>query len=122
MPVEDMAASASSFMLMRSLGATIGIVRLDLFVAIQTNDAPKTKIDFQQSISGAVLSTSLQKRLQGIPGYTFTGTPTTSQAYQALQHIEPASVRQEVLHEFSRALAVRFNLFYLSSPVLVRKR
>ncbi|CED83450.1 Predicted transporter (major facilitator superfamily) [Phaffia rhodozyma] len=88
MPVSDMAATSSSFLLTRTLGATTGI-----------------------SISGAVLSTSLARRLDRIDGYTFTGTPTTSDDYHALQLVQPASVRQEVLHGFSESLSMLFKIY-----------
>lgn len=83
MPLGDMAASASSFMLVRSLGATTGI-----------------------SIAGSVLATRQQALLAGVQGYTFVGVPSTRAEYDAMQNLQPESLRLQVLGAFADSFQV----------------
>lgn len=83
MPLGDMAASASSFMLVRSLGATTGI-----------------------SIAGSVLATRQQALLAGVQDYTFVGVPSTRAEYDAMQNLQPESLRLQVLGAFADSFQV----------------
>ncbi|KAI5118065.1 hypothetical protein M0805_006328 [Coniferiporia weirii] len=81
MPLKDMATSTATFTLIRTLGGTVGI-----------------------SVGDTIFSTQVAQRLAKIPGYTATsGSAITS--YTGLSKIEPESLRQQVLHAYTRSLA-----------------
>ncbi|THH08149.1 hypothetical protein EW145_g2898 [Phellinidium pouzarii] len=83
MPLKDMATTTGTFTLIRTLGGTVGI-----------------------SVGDTIFSTQVVQRLAKIPGYTSTaggGSQITS--YTGLTQIQPVSLRQEVLHAYTRSLA-----------------
>ncbi|ORY34557.1 major facilitator superfamily domain-containing protein [Naematelia encephala] len=82
MPIKDMAASTSAWVLVRSLGATIGLAVLT-----------------------AVLNSSLRARFEKIEGYgTVFQIPTGSQGYAALKDLPDGPTKTAVLKAFSDSL------------------
>lgn len=84
MPLREMAASTSSWMLCRALGSTTSI-----------------------SIVGSILASRQDHLLRGIPGYEFVGVPSTRSDYEALHRVEPLEVRAEVLGAMAESFTVR---------------
>ncbi|KAF7970050.1 hypothetical protein HWV62_25286 [Athelia sp. TMB] len=82
MPLKDMATSTSAYILVRALGGTIGI-----------------------SIGGAIYASELQHKLPQISGYSPTGSYTDTSNLSGLIHIEPDSLRQEVLHVYTKSVS-----------------
>jgi len=83
MPIKQMAVSTSTFMLIRTLGATIGI-----------------------SIGDTIYASELQRRLPLIQGYSPPGgSYSVTNNVAGLSHIEPLAVRNQVLHAYTESLA-----------------
>ncbi|KAM0751529.1 MFS general substrate transporter [Meredithblackwellia eburnea MCA 4105] len=91
-PVADMATATASLGLLRQLGGTISI-----------------------SVSGAIYSSELTKRLSGIAGYTAPTSSALSGNVGGLTKIEPISLRNEVLHAYTRSISV---IWEVTAPIL----
>lgn len=93
MPLRDMATSTSAFVLIRTLGGTIGI-----------------------SIGQAIWSSELRRRLSSIPGYhTDTSPGALAQNVPILKNIQPEAVRQQVLHAYAKSIST---IWIVDTPVL----
>ncbi|EJU01144.1 MFS general substrate transporter [Dacryopinax primogenitus] len=79
MPLNAMASVTSAFFLLRMLGSTIGI-----------------------AIGGTIMNTQLAQRLPA----QYQSLSNANIDYRTLWNIEPASVRQEVLHAFAKSIGV----------------
>jgi hypothetical protein len=84
MPLREMAASTSSWMLCRALGSTTSI-----------------------SIVGSILASRQDHLLRNIPGYDFVGVPSTRSDYEAIHRVEPPEVRHLVLGALAESFTVR---------------
>ncbi|PVF96646.1 MFS general substrate transporter [Serendipita vermifera] len=82
MPLRDMATTTSASILLRFLGGTIGI-----------------------SIGDAIYESGLRHRLPRIQGYNPGGEGMTNNI-QGLKNIQPPELRQQVLHAYTRSLAL----------------
>lgn len=82
MPLKDMATSTSTMAVLRFLGGTIGI-----------------------SVGQAVYESGLRARLPAIQGYNPERSGMTNDL-RGLVNIEPESVRNDVLHAYTRSLAL----------------
>lgn len=92
MPLKNMATSIAALNLLRTLGGAVGI-----------------------AVGDTVFATELPKRLAKISGYDKSSTAaTTSGDYASLSHIEPESLRQQVLHAYTRSLAT---IYIVSLPI-----
>lgn len=94
MPLKDMATSTATFTLLRTLGGTVGI-----------------------SVGDTIFSTELVKRLARVPGYTGSsaasgGSGITS--FTGLTQIQPVSLREQVLHAYTRSLAT---IYIVAVPI-----
>lgn len=98
MPLEDMAAATSAWVLVRSFGATIGeratvLIRLISGIAIFT----------------AVLNDGLRARFEAIPGYgTLFEVPTNTEGYHAIHDLPEGEIRSSVLTAFADSFRVSY--------------
>lgn len=84
MPWRDMAASTSTWVLMRSLGATVGL-----------------------AIFTAILNTGIRQRFVKIPGYgTVFQVPEGTTGYKALHDLPEGETRTQVLEAFADSVKV----------------
>ena len=84
MPLKEMAAATSAWLLTRSLGGSIGL-----------------------AVFTAVLNTSLRSKFQQIPGYGVDFTvPESAAGYQALQNMPDGTTKTNVLRAFSDSLGI----------------
>ncbi|KZP30714.1 MFS general substrate transporter [Athelia psychrophila] len=88
MPLKDMATSTSAYILVRALGGTIGI-----------------------SVGGAIYASELARKLPQIPGYSPTGSYADTSNLSGLIHIQPDSLRQEVLHAYTTSVSAIWLVF-----------
>lgn len=86
MPLKDMATSTATFTLIRTLGGTVGI-----------------------SVGDTIFTTELVKRLAKIPGFASNsstgGAAAAFAGFTGLTQIQPVSLREQVLHAYTRSLA-----------------
>ncbi|TDL15953.1 MFS general substrate transporter [Rickenella mellea] len=82
MPLKDMASTTSTFILLRTLGGTVGI-----------------------SIGDTIFVSLLRNKLVQIQGYSAGGSDALTSNLSSLAHIEPVAVRQQVLHAYTKSLA-----------------
>lgn len=88
MPLKDMATSTATFTLIRTLGGTVGI-----------------------SVGDTIFTTELVKRLAKVPGYASSSAAQSSgggvaiTSFTGLTQIQPVSLREQVLHAYTRSLA-----------------
>ncbi|KAJ7476981.1 MFS amino acid permease [Mycena galericulata] len=93
MPVKDMATSSTTFGLFRLLGSTIGI-----------------------SIGQAVWTGVVRGRLSKISGLTLDlSGAALADSVRAIQTIEPDSVRQQVLHAYTKGVSA---IWLLDTPII----
>ncbi|KAJ7661600.1 major facilitator superfamily domain-containing protein [Mycena polygramma] len=93
MPVKDMATSSTTFGLFRTLGSTIGI-----------------------SVGQAIWSGVLRQRISKIPNLTLdlSGAALADSARQ-IQFIQPESVRQQVLHAYTKGVSA---IWLVNTPII----
>ncbi|CAG7851758.1 Uncharacterized MFS-type transporter C1399.02 [Serendipita indica DSM 11827] len=82
MPLKDMATSTSTLSLLRFLGGTIGL-----------------------SVGNAVYQSGLRRRLPRIEGYN-PGSYGMTNNVQGLHEIQPPELRDQVLHAYTRSIAL----------------
>ncbi|EJD03252.1 MFS general substrate transporter [Fomitiporia mediterranea MF3/22] len=87
MPLKDMATSTSVFVLIRTLGGTVGI-----------------------SVGNTIFLSELPDRLSRVPGYSSSMTSGLVD-YTAISRIQPDSLRLQVSHAFTRSLATIYIAF-----------
>ncbi|KAG7096588.1 hypothetical protein E1B28_004007 [Marasmius oreades] len=95
MPLSEMATSTTAFLLFRNLCGSIGL-----------------------SVGNVIFANTLRKRLpQDAPGYDTTGKTISELTNQLrdLVFIEPAGLRQEVLHAYTRSVSL---MWIVCTPVL----
>ncbi|KDQ21898.1 hypothetical protein BOTBODRAFT_26305 [Botryobasidium botryosum FD-172 SS1] len=93
MPISDMATSTAALGLIRTISGTIGI-----------------------SAGNAIYTSELRKRLPLIAGYTFDSSSVDgTNDVRGLVHIQPASLRQEVLHAYSESVSM---IWIVCTPLL----
>ncbi|KAJ7745413.1 MFS amino acid permease [Mycena maculata] len=93
MPVKDMATSSTTFGLFRLLGSTIGI-----------------------SVGQAIWSGVLRGRLAKISGVTLDlSGAALADSVRAIQNIEPDSVRQQVLHAYTKGVSA---IWLVNTPII----
>ncbi|KAJ7314253.1 major facilitator superfamily domain-containing protein [Mycena albidolilacea] len=104
MPVKDMATSSTTFGLFRSLGSTIGV---SVGQAIWSGVSYPTH--------AAVLQV-LRQRLSKISGLTMdlSGAALADSARQ-IQSIEPESLRQQVLHAYTKGVSA---IWLINAPII----
>ncbi|KAL5528489.1 hypothetical protein ACEPAF_7625 [Sanghuangporus sanghuang] len=90
MPLKDMATSTAAFVLIRTLGGTVGISVGDTIFQSELTDRLATVSGFNSSMSS------------GITDYT------------SIQRIQPDSLRQQVTHAFTRSLAT---IYIVMTPI-----
>jgi hypothetical protein len=84
MPVQDMAASMSAWILLRSIGAAVGL-----------------------AVFTALLNADMRKRFEKIPGYgTEFEVPGSVEGYRRLQELSP-DLKPVVLRAFANSFRVR---------------
>jgi hypothetical protein len=84
MPLKEMAASTSAWLLTRSLGGTLGI-----------------------AIFQAVISTGLESRFPKLQGYgTDFNTPHDLEGYHQIHNLSDAQERDDALNAFSDSIRV----------------
>ncbi|EJD03251.1 MFS general substrate transporter [Fomitiporia mediterranea MF3/22] len=89
MPLKDMATSTAVFVLLRTLGGTVGI-----------------------SVGDTIFQSELPDRLAKIPGYNAASMSASGFLdYTSISHIQPDSLRQQVTHAFTRSLATIYIAF-----------
>ncbi|KAL5523988.1 hypothetical protein ACEPAG_8161 [Sanghuangporus baumii] len=81
MPLKDMATSTAAFVLLRTLGGTVGI-----------------------SVGDTIFQSELTDRLANVPGFS-SSTSSGITDYTSIQRIQPDSLRHQVTHAFTRSLA-----------------
>ncbi|KAJ6579540.1 MFS amino acid permease [Mycena vulgaris] len=93
MPVKDMATSSTTFGLFRSLGSTIGV-----------------------SVGQAIWSGVLRDRISKISGLTLdlSGAALADSIHQ-IQSIEPESVRQQVIHAYTKGVST---IWIVNTPII----
>ncbi|KAF8531468.1 major facilitator superfamily domain-containing protein [Gautieria morchelliformis] len=83
MPVKDMATATATMGLMRTLGATIGV-----------------------SVGQAIWTSELRRRAVSIPNFGLSiQSGALVDSVRHIQHIQPKSLRQEVLHAYSKSIS-----------------
>ncbi|EJD03253.1 MFS general substrate transporter [Fomitiporia mediterranea MF3/22] len=87
MPLKDMATSTAVFVLLRTLGGTVGI-----------------------SVGDTVFQSELPGRLAKVPGFSSIVSSGFTD-FTSLSRIQPDSLRQQVLHAFTRSLATIYIVF-----------
>ncbi|GJJ12694.1 hypothetical protein Clacol_006938 [Clathrus columnatus] len=93
MPLKDMATSTAAMVLIRTLGGTIGI-----------------------SVGQAIWSSELVKRLPSISGFHADTSPgALAQSVPSLKNIQPASVRQQVIHAYAKSIST---IWLVDTPIL----
>ncbi|KAF8586490.1 MFS general substrate transporter [Ramaria rubella] len=93
MPLKDMATSTAAFVLIRTLGGTVGI-----------------------SVGQAIWSSELRKRIANIPGYhTDTSAGALTQSVRQLKDITPDSLRQQVLHAYAKSIST---IWLVDTPIM----
>ncbi|KAI0788876.1 MFS general substrate transporter [Abortiporus biennis] len=93
MPIKDMATSTATFGLMRQLGATVGL-----------------------AVGQTIWSTDLRKRIAALPGLTLdTSSTNLVDSIRQLHLIEPASVRQQVLHAYTKSISL---IWLVDTPII----
>ncbi|KAJ7123166.1 MFS general substrate transporter [Mycena epipterygia] len=93
MPVKDMATSSTTFGLFRSLGSTIGI-----------------------SVGQAIWSGVLRHRISKISNLTLNlSGAALADSVRTIQSIEPQSLRQEVLHAYTKAVSA---IWIVNTPIV----
>lgn len=93
MPISDMATSTAALGLIRTISGTIGI-----------------------SAGNAIYTSELRKRLPLIPGYSFDSSSVDgTNNVRGLVDIQPASLRQEVLHAYSESVSM---IWIVCTPML----
>ncbi|GJJ12691.1 hypothetical protein Clacol_006935 [Clathrus columnatus] len=92
MPLKDMATSTAAFVLIRTLGGTIGI-----------------------SVGQAIWSSELVKRLPSISGFhAHTSPGALAQSVPSLKNIQPASVRRQVIHAYAKSIST---IWLVDTPI-----
>ena len=82
MPLKDMATSTATFGLLRTLGGAVGI-----------------------AVGDTIFASELTKRLAKVQGFDSTIAGEAARGdYSALAHIQPESLREQVLHAYTRSL------------------
>ncbi|KAJ7367640.1 major facilitator superfamily domain-containing protein [Mycena albidolilacea] len=92
MPVKDMATSSTTFGLFRSLGSTIGI-----------------------SVGQAIWTGVLRQELSGISGLNLDLSGAALDSARQIQSIQPDSVRQQVLHAYTKGVSA---IWLVNTPIL----
>ncbi|KIJ41235.1 hypothetical protein M422DRAFT_68286 [Sphaerobolus stellatus SS14] len=93
MPLKDVATSTSTMILLRTIGGTIGI-----------------------SVGQAIWSSELRKRIAKIPNFNIDTSPAAlTQSVPTLKNIQPAAVRQMVLHAYTKSIAT---IWIVDTPLL----
>ncbi|KAI8998659.1 MFS amino acid permease [Trametes punicea] len=93
MPLKDMATSTAAFVLIRSLGGTIGI-----------------------SIGEAIISSELRKRVASIPGLSIDTSPSAlTQIVRQIPHISDATQRIGLMHAYARSIGT---IWLVNTPVM----
>ncbi|KAI0637000.1 MFS amino acid permease [Trametes polyzona] len=83
MPLKDMATSTSAFILIRTLGGTVGI-----------------------SVGEAIISSELRKRISHIPGLTIDTSPSAlTQIVRQIPLISDSAQRTALAHAYTRAIS-----------------
>ncbi|KAF8506366.1 major facilitator superfamily domain-containing protein [Hysterangium stoloniferum] len=94
MPLKDMATSTATLVLIRTIGGTMGI-----------------------AIGQAIWSSELRKRIKNIPGFaTDTSAGALTQNVRGLKDIQPAALRQQVLHAYSKSIST---IWIVDVPIIV---
>ena len=94
MPLKDMATSTATFTLIRMLGGTIGI-----------------------SVGDTIFTTELTKRLAQVPGFSNSSSASGGAlvtSFTGLTQIQPVSLREQVLHAYTRSLST---IYIVATPV-----
>ncbi|KAF8485604.1 major facilitator superfamily domain-containing protein [Gautieria morchelliformis] len=93
MPLKDMATSTATFVLLRTLGGTVGI-----------------------SVGQAIWSSEVRKRIVNIPNYRpDTSAGALTQSVTQLKNITPPALRQQVLHAYSKSIAT---IWIVDTPLI----
>jgi len=83
MPLRDMATTTGAMILIRNIGGTIGI-----------------------SVGQAIWSSELRKRIKSLPHFAAdTSAITLTQSVRILKDIKPATLRQQILHAYTKSIA-----------------
>lgn len=83
MPLKDMATSTGAYIFLRTLGGTVGI-----------------------SIGEAIISSTLQRRLKGIPGLTInTSAAALNDSVRQISSISDPTLRAQVMHAYARSIS-----------------
>ncbi|KAL5484993.1 hypothetical protein ACEPAI_7635 [Sanghuangporus weigelae] len=90
MPLKDMATSTAAFVLIRTLGGTVGI-----------------------SVGDTIFQSELTDRLANVPGFS-SSTSSGITDYTSIQRIQHDSLRQQVTHAFTRSLAT---IYIVMTPI-----
>ncbi|KAF8581596.1 MFS amino acid permease [Ramaria rubella] len=93
MPVKDMATSTAVFGLIRTLGSTVGV-----------------------SVGQVIWSSELRKRVENIPGFDLsTSSAALVDSLREIKNIQPDSLRQEVLHAYTKSIAT---IWLVDTPIV----
>ncbi|THH07185.1 hypothetical protein EW146_g9393, partial [Bondarzewia mesenterica] len=93
MPVKDMATSTATMMFVRLLGSTIGV-----------------------SVGQAIWSSELSKRISKLPAFELGASGATlADSVRQLKNIQPDSLRQQVLHAYTKSLST---IWIVGTPLL----
>ncbi|KAI0362028.1 MFS amino acid permease [Trametes cingulata] len=93
MPLKDMAISTAAYMLLRTLGGTIGI-----------------------SVGEAIISSELRKRVSHIPGLTIDTSPSAlTQIVRQIPHIPDATQRVALTHAYTRSIST---IWLVNTPLM----
>ncbi|KAF8844500.1 MFS general substrate transporter [Paxillus ammoniavirescens] len=83
MPLKDMATSTGAYVFLRTLGGTVGI-----------------------TIGEAIISSTLQRRLKGIPGLTInTSAAALNDSVRQISSISDPTLRAQVMHAYARSIS-----------------
>jgi len=93
MPLKDMATSTAAMVLIRTVGGTVGI-----------------------SVGQAIWSNELRIRIAKIAGFTTDTSPAAlTEAVRTLKDIQPDSLRQQVLHAYTKSIAT---IWIVDTPIV----
>ncbi|TRM62610.1 major facilitator superfamily domain-containing protein [Schizophyllum amplum] len=93
MPIKDMATSTGAFAFIRTIGGTVGV-----------------------SIGQTIFTSTLNRRLKSIPDVPFSGSASSYiEAVRQLKNIEDPTLRQTIIHAFSRAVST---IWVASTPMV----
>ncbi|KAI0780966.1 MFS amino acid permease [Trametes elegans] len=93
MPLKDMATSTAAFVLIRSLGGTVGI-----------------------SIGQAIISSELRRRVANIPGLSIDTSPAAlTQLVRQISHIPDVVQRTAVTHAYTRSIST---IWVVNTPIM----